>query len=825
MSTELENAIQSINTASDRTTKTTEFVDQLSTYDDTSDVTNPNTGVTVPSLQKKTRLIAEAAFAGSETKINQAVYDAELAALAAQSAANYDTEFVVGVTSAIKGKSYLYDGSMWACLNDTTETPAIGNVNWHSLANHNSLTNRDDADAHPASAINTEDGRTVQKRFDDLPNEVDSAGTANTLIAQHDLDTTAHKDIRNQVQADIDVRLLAISTMVQGRLAFATKADMLASQSHPENTIAEVWNDSVLDNNGLYGFTSGSWVKSPFDVTRVIQDSADMAFNLSVLSSDENIKHKLLNVRQYMVDLLPEEYKTQMGDYTRPLVIDDEGNVAASINSKGELLCQLAPEVLKMFNWVYADPNLTGYVVAAIDAAGNVAAGISKEGTINAGRYKIYDALTPSTPNVVFSLQDKEGNSALTVFDDGVVETIKNNQTPMIAEINQVVLHGQSLSLGSQGYPVISTSQPYHNLMFSGGPRIGGSNWSVDYDRLTTMSPLIETEDGILGETCLSGALNYATELYRDEEGITPTADLAMFGVSVGVGDTSILSLGKDAAGWSRVSESVVYANLRASEVSKTHAVQAMLWMQGEHDSNQPSLTQQTYVTKLSLLQRDFSEFCKSITKQKHTVPLITYQLSYRSAIPEGRKIPLGHLEAAKKNKNIHIAAPTYMMPHFDLVHMTNVGYKWYSHYFGRVIKKLMNNEPWRPLEPLSTLQTGRSVVITFNVPEPPLVIDETQLGASTPQNGFFVEDEIGLVNVNSVGVISGNRVKLTLDRDIVGHAVVRYGLDQGRSNVGIRDAATGDLRDSAGDKDQVDIEGNNYRLDNWCLHFEVEIN
>lgn len=168
MSTELENAIQSINTAADRTTKTTEFVDQLSTYDDISDVTNPNTGETVPSLQKKTRLVAEAAFAESETQINQAVSDAELSALAAQSAANYDTEFVVGVTSAIKGKSYLYDGSMWACLSDTTETPAIGNVNWYSLANHNSLTNRDDADAHPASSISMDNGNSVENEVKEV---------------------------------------------------------------------------------------------------------------------------------------------------------------------------------------------------------------------------------------------------------------------------------------------------------------------------------------------------------------------------------------------------------------------------------------------------------------------------------------------------------------------------------------------------------------------------------------------------------------------------------------------------------------------------------
>lgn len=55
----LDNAIQSINTAADRTTKTTEFIDQWSTYDDQSNVTNPNNNVTVPSAQKQIKQILD----------------------------------------------------------------------------------------------------------------------------------------------------------------------------------------------------------------------------------------------------------------------------------------------------------------------------------------------------------------------------------------------------------------------------------------------------------------------------------------------------------------------------------------------------------------------------------------------------------------------------------------------------------------------------------------------------------------------------------------------------------------------------------------------
>lgn len=48
----------------------------------------------------------------------------------AQAAANFEGEFVVGVTSAEKGKSYSYDGEVWLCLQNTTITPEQGSSAW-----------------------------------------------------------------------------------------------------------------------------------------------------------------------------------------------------------------------------------------------------------------------------------------------------------------------------------------------------------------------------------------------------------------------------------------------------------------------------------------------------------------------------------------------------------------------------------------------------------------------------------------------------------------------------------------------------------------------
>lgn len=63
-----------------------------------------------------------------QVDINAAI--AQNSADAAQSAANFEGEFAVGVTSAEKGKSYSYNGEVWLCLQNTTTTPSQGTAEW-----------------------------------------------------------------------------------------------------------------------------------------------------------------------------------------------------------------------------------------------------------------------------------------------------------------------------------------------------------------------------------------------------------------------------------------------------------------------------------------------------------------------------------------------------------------------------------------------------------------------------------------------------------------------------------------------------------------------
>lgn len=60
-------------------------------------------------------------------------------------------------------------------------------------------------------------------------------------------------------------RFTAIQAAIQGRLVYATKADMVAAGAPPNGELAEVWNDSTKANNGIYGYAAGAWARSKYD--------------------------------------------------------------------------------------------------------------------------------------------------------------------------------------------------------------------------------------------------------------------------------------------------------------------------------------------------------------------------------------------------------------------------------------------------------------------------------------------------------------------------------------------------------------------------------
>lgn len=74
---------------------------------------------------------------------------------------------------------------------------------------------------------------------------------------------------RDSVAKAIKSKFDALQAMVQGRLTYETKAAMDAAGAPPAGELAEVWNDSTPENNGLYGYAGGVWVKSDYDLSKL----------------------------------------------------------------------------------------------------------------------------------------------------------------------------------------------------------------------------------------------------------------------------------------------------------------------------------------------------------------------------------------------------------------------------------------------------------------------------------------------------------------------------------------------------------------------------
>ena len=146
---DLDNAINSINASAAKAENTATFLDDMSTFDDQSSVTNPNNGQTVASIPKQVKDRTDELFTAAESDINQAVSDAAQSATDAQDAADsigrYQGLWPDSGGSADKGDTYQTQvsgtptGQYFTALQNTTVDPVGDDVNWRGVVSVNGL--------------------------------------------------------------------------------------------------------------------------------------------------------------------------------------------------------------------------------------------------------------------------------------------------------------------------------------------------------------------------------------------------------------------------------------------------------------------------------------------------------------------------------------------------------------------------------------------------------------------------------------------------------------------------------------------------------------
>lgn len=647
----------------------------------------------------------------------------------------------------------------------------------------------------------------------------------NTILAGTDDETVTVNGVeKDSISKAIRDKFSAIQALVQGRLAYENKSEMDGAGAPPNSELAQVWNDPVADNNGLYGWNGLVWVKSKYG-NELEQLTTDMYVSNQKLTSLEDVMYKG-GIHQYL-----------LGDSANivPVIVGENNKVALAFDkSTGELIAegldrinssqaryapvisdesgQLALLVDKDTGQLLFDPHFT-----------SMALGLNRVGIFERDLEDIAFAIVDDKQQVAFSI-DHTGNVSFSDKSGSKNTSIENNKKSIDTEINHFLFSGQSLSVGANGQPVLSTSQPYGNITFTGGPR-------SDLDELSSFKPLVEDNnlapDGAAnrGETVVSGAANFVTELIEQENGLSHTShSYDLLGSTVGHGGYRIDQLNKGSAWYEYLISHVQAGFDLAQEENKSYSLQAIGWIQGENDQFEGSKGRDIYKNDLIKYQMDVQSDVQSITGQSHRVPLLTYQLGcYVTNGGNYQNVTLAQLDAAEESNNIYLTCPMYHLPYSDGVHLNNVGYKWLGHYFGKVYKRVVyEGKEWVPLSPKSIFSQGKVITLEMNVPNPPIFIDELHL-PKTKDFGFVVEDDDGVLVIQNVEVIGPTRLKIVVDRNLSSNPELRYGLDNKAAGLTHTNGGSGNLRDS--DPLFWQLGSSEYPLFNWCVMFKKAIN
>lgn len=218
-------------------------------------------------------------------------------------------------------------------------------------------------------------------------------------------------------------------------------------------------------------------------------------------------------------------------------------------------------------------------------------------------------------------------------------------------------------------------------------------------------------------------------------------------------------------------------------------------------------------------MQSDFEIDVKALSGQTSPVYFLSYQVSW--GVQSNKDIALAQLDFAQTSQRAYLATPTYHLPYAgDNIHLTAVGYKWIGAYFGRAYASLVKGEQPQWLNPKSATIRGIELRVRFDVPRGPMVLDVTNLAATT-DFGFRVTDGGSSASINSIS-IDGADVVIVLTSTPSGAVVVRYGLDYLGSGLTITNGASGNLRDSTADV--ITISGVEKPLWHVCPSFELSV-
>ncbi len=489
------------------------------------------------------------------------------------------------------------------------------------------------------------------------------------------------------------------------------------------------------------------------------------------------------------------------------------------------------------------------YALAIYDDNERVALGVDHEGNTNVSgvlkaKTLAYDGgeVTDldSDFDYAFAIYDSTERVAFAVRNDGKIvgELADGSSTPDLPvdyDENHVAATGQSLMVGYQSNPPLSTTQPYANLMFTGGPcagvRQGAALVPANY---ASKVPLIEVSDtqgdGTFGETMMSAFANRAAyELAKDGR------KHAIFATVNGYSGAGYTSIKQGTATYANGITLATAAKTMATAASKSYGIQAVLVEHGQADEGG---NYAAYATALAEWQRNYEMDYQAISGQTSKIPFIITQMSewtrYAKAVGI---IPYLQIAAAAANPDaIMIATATYILTHYaDGLHLTNDSQRILGEYMAKPYVARMQGRTWRPLSIKSAVLMGKTIIADFYVPVAPIVIDTATVTEPSfvagSKYGFEFDDGSGSPPaISSITVVGPTTLEIVLAATPAsGTKFLNYAYT---GAVGVAAGPTTGARGCLRDSDTwrsllgygMTINGVDHALPNWCLHQHFQL-
>lgn len=416
-------------------------------------------------------------------------------------------------------------------------------------------------------------------------------------------------------------------------------------------------------------------------------------------------------------------------------------------------------------------------------------------------------------------------------------------------DVNHVLSTGQSNSVANSGTPVLTTTQPFANLMFDVGVMTAtgcNGNGCTTYTTPSSLVPLVEGDRffNYSVETASSGIANEITHIARTVYLVGQPAGRTSHDVLVslhGRSGNSYACLRKGGCSWESAANVKAFTEgMRQVDDGKrlaaargaTYVVRAVTAVHGETDHYYQGFPLagtdgtagkiQNYSDALVEWQGDYEAEVKARTAQTLPVPLFVSQMSGwtdKPASPIANAQLDAHVRAPGK---VVLVTPGYPFPFAsDCLHYTSHSNRRLGEYFAKAyLKHVLDGKAWEPVRPTSVTRVGNVLTVRFAVPAPPLTLDTTLV--TNPGNyGFRYLDSAGTPAITSVAVTAPDTVTITLAATPTGtNRRLTYAQNApSPACPGPTQGPRGNLRDSDA---TPSLYG--YSLYNWAVHFDVAV-